>query len=115
MWQNSKINYVFVFEFDTRHHLDWRQLCEVRSIPGFPEYVANRVTASMSISLLSGPHDVAQLQSVREQHDVYILSRHPYWPYGLGYLFPSTYLVPPQPSVASLLQCKQKKAIKVLN
>lgn len=29
-WLNSKINYVFVFEFDTRHHLDWRQLFEVR-------------------------------------------------------------------------------------
>ena len=35
MWQNSKINYVFVFEYDTRHHLDWRQLCEVRTILGF--------------------------------------------------------------------------------
>lgn len=29
IWQNSKINYVFIFEFDTRHHLDWRQLCEL--------------------------------------------------------------------------------------
>ena len=69
----------------------------------------------MSISLLSGPHDVAQLPSVWEQQDVYILSRHPYWTYSLGYLFPSAYLVPPQPSVASLLQCKQKKVIKVLS
>lgn len=25
----AKINYVFVFEFDTRHHMDWRQLSEV--------------------------------------------------------------------------------------
>ncbi|OCK76386.1 EXS-domain-containing protein [Lepidopterella palustris CBS 459.81] len=29
VWHESKINYVFVFEFDTRHHLDWRQLCEL--------------------------------------------------------------------------------------
>jgi hypothetical protein len=29
VWHNSKINYVFVFEYDTRHHLDWRQLAEV--------------------------------------------------------------------------------------
>jgi xenotropic and polytropic retrovirus receptor 1 len=28
-WQYSKVNYVFVFEFDTRDHLDWRQLLEV--------------------------------------------------------------------------------------
>lgn len=29
LWTRSKINYVFIFEFDTRHCLDWRQLCEV--------------------------------------------------------------------------------------
>ncbi len=29
IWKRAKINYVFIFEFDTRHHLDWRQLCEV--------------------------------------------------------------------------------------
>ncbi|KAJ4346898.1 Xenotropic and polytropic retrovirus receptor 1 [Didymosphaeria variabile] len=28
VWLTSKINYVFVFEYDTRHHLDWRQLAE---------------------------------------------------------------------------------------
>lgn len=30
VWGRAKVNYAFVFEFDTRHHLDWRQLCEVR-------------------------------------------------------------------------------------
>jgi hypothetical protein len=30
VWATSKINYVFIFEYDTRHHLDWRQLSEVR-------------------------------------------------------------------------------------
>jgi hypothetical protein len=30
LWTKAKVNYVFVFEFDTRHHLDWRQLAEVR-------------------------------------------------------------------------------------
>lgn len=29
VWHESKINYVFVFEYDTRHHLDWRQLAEL--------------------------------------------------------------------------------------
>ncbi|KAJ9629282.1 Xenotropic and polytropic retrovirus receptor 1 [Taxawa tesnikishii (nom. ined.)] len=29
VWGRAKVNYAFVFEFDTRHHLDWRQLCEV--------------------------------------------------------------------------------------
>ncbi|CAI6304982.1 unnamed protein product [Periconia digitata] len=29
VWSTHKINYVFVFEYDTRHHLDWRQLFEL--------------------------------------------------------------------------------------
>ncbi|KAL4967435.1 SPX domain-containing protein [Aspergillus stella-maris] len=29
VWNRTKINYVFVFEYDTRHALDWRQLTEV--------------------------------------------------------------------------------------
>ncbi|KAF1918641.1 SPX domain-containing protein [Ampelomyces quisqualis] len=30
VWHETKINYVFIFEYDTRHFLDWRQLSEVR-------------------------------------------------------------------------------------
>ncbi|KAL1970941.1 hypothetical protein VTN77DRAFT_2775 [Rasamsonia byssochlamydoides] len=29
IWSKTKINYTFVFEFDTRHVLDWRQLSEL--------------------------------------------------------------------------------------
>ncbi|KAL8966408.1 MAG: hypothetical protein Q9183_003385, partial [Haloplaca sp. 2 TL-2023] len=29
IWTQAKINYVFIFEFDTRHHLHWHQLCEL--------------------------------------------------------------------------------------
>lgn len=29
VWQRAKVNYAFIFEFDTRHHVDWRQLSEV--------------------------------------------------------------------------------------
>ncbi|KAI2609243.1 EXS-domain-containing protein [Hypoxylon sp. NC1633] len=32
MWTANKINYPFIFEFDTRHNLDWRQLS---SFPSF--------------------------------------------------------------------------------
>ncbi|CZT11722.1 related to SYG1 protein [Rhynchosporium graminicola] len=31
IWTRNKINYQFVFEFDTRHNLDWRQLSEFPS------------------------------------------------------------------------------------
>lgn len=29
VWTRAKINYVFIFEFDTRHNLDWHQLSEL--------------------------------------------------------------------------------------
>ncbi|KAI4275638.1 MAG: hypothetical protein LQ337_003069 [Flavoplaca oasis] len=29
IWVKAKINYVFIFEFDPRHNLDWHQLCEL--------------------------------------------------------------------------------------
>jgi len=29
IWARAKINYVFIFEFDTRHNLDWHQLSEL--------------------------------------------------------------------------------------
>lgn len=32
IWNRAKINYVFIFEFDTRHNLDWRQLFEIPSL-----------------------------------------------------------------------------------
>lgn len=31
IWTDNKINYPFIFEFDHRHHLDWRQLAEFPS------------------------------------------------------------------------------------
>lgn len=34
IFHRAKVNYVFIFEFDTRHNLDWRQLSEVRHVPG---------------------------------------------------------------------------------
>jgi hypothetical protein len=32
-WTVSKVSYVFIFEFDPRDHLNWRQLCEVCYFP----------------------------------------------------------------------------------
>ncbi|KAI9889211.1 MAG: hypothetical protein M1814_005727 [Vezdaea aestivalis] len=32
IWNSAKINYVFIFEFDTHHNLDWRQLSELPCI-----------------------------------------------------------------------------------
>lgn len=32
IFSRAKVNYQFVFEFDARHTLDWRQLCEIPSV-----------------------------------------------------------------------------------
>ena len=32
MWRRHKVNYTFIFEFDPRHSLDWRQLAEFPSL-----------------------------------------------------------------------------------
>ncbi|KAI1871859.1 hypothetical protein JX265_005845 [Neoarthrinium moseri] len=31
LWTSNKVNYPFIFEFDPRHHLDWRQLSQFPS------------------------------------------------------------------------------------
>lgn len=31
IWNQNKVNYPFIFEFDQRHHLDWRQLAQFPS------------------------------------------------------------------------------------
>jgi hypothetical protein len=31
VWASNKVNYPFIFEFDPRHHLDWRQLAQFPS------------------------------------------------------------------------------------
>lgn len=30
VWTKAKVNYRFIFEYNTRHTLEWRQLLEVR-------------------------------------------------------------------------------------
>jgi xenotropic and polytropic retrovirus receptor 1 len=35
VWAKAKINYTFIFEFDTKHHLDYRQYLEVISVNQF--------------------------------------------------------------------------------
>ncbi|KAF2125479.1 SPX-domain-containing protein [Dothidotthia symphoricarpi CBS 119687] len=53
VWHEAKINYVFIFEYDTRHYLDWRQLAEVSAQAPSPSFTYLQLTASMLVSLLS--------------------------------------------------------------
>lgn len=42
IWHETKINYVFIFEYDTRHYLDWRQLSEVGVLPSLASFDTNK-------------------------------------------------------------------------
>lgn len=71
----AKVNYQFVFEFDSRHMLDWRQLSEVRTA----QTICKRADANPRIdarpfSLLNGSCYVAQLLSLRWRCHVYLLA-----------------------------------------
>jgi hypothetical protein len=35
LWNRARVNYVFIFEYDTRHVLDWRQLAELPCLFAF--------------------------------------------------------------------------------
>jgi len=94
VWHLSKINYVFVFEYDTRHHLDWRQLAEVSN-----DYTPLGHTLTSIASLLFllpfRLFYVAELQSVWQWRRVYILPGHSNRDHCVDSLFPSASFLPP--------------------
>lgn len=55
IWSRSHINYVFIFEYDTRHVLDWRQLAELPCfflfLNGVFLYLNFQITSSESFFL----------------------------------------------------------------
>ena len=60
VWTKSKINYAFVFEYDTRHTLEWRQLFEVCAGLRRPTTIhANRHSDSIFLYFSSGSFHVA--------------------------------------------------------
>ena len=60
IWTKSKINYAFVFEYDTRHTLEWRQLLEVSTDLGGTQIRDVNIAAdSILFLLLDGPLHVA--------------------------------------------------------
>ncbi|GKT84325.1 EXS family protein [Colletotrichum tofieldiae] len=63
IWTRNKINYPFIFEFDTRNNLDWRQLAEFPSLftfifgvfiwLNFSEYGTNEVYEYYPVALIA--------------------------------------------------------------
>ena len=96
IWTKSKINHAFVFEYDSRHTLEWRQLLEVR----FPRSISLALdidisTDSLLLPLPDGPFHVAQFLMV--QSHVYLLARRPDRLNGHHYI-PASSSVTPQES-----------------
>lgn len=67
VWQRAKVNYAFIFEFDTRHHLDWRQLSEVNHNHHRPNGYKLILVDTVFPRLLSGTDHVAQFQPFRHR------------------------------------------------
>ena len=81
MWTRAKINYPFIFEFDSRHNLDWHQLAEVSNLAGHRKTSAYGVKAPMPVPVLARALPVAQLSAVRHRRHVPLLASRTDWPY----------------------------------
>jgi hypothetical protein len=92
-WTASKVNYVFIFEFDTRHHLDWRQLCEVSRCAFLSLDVSNGLTVAMLLHFPPGLVPVAKLYALRRRRHVSVLSCHLDWIISAHSLFACSYLI----------------------
>jgi hypothetical protein len=64
LWNQNKVNYVFIFEFDNRHHLDWRQLAEVSHTENMIKQNSNRGIVTMCLSSSIGGVPVVQLHQL---------------------------------------------------
>jgi hypothetical protein len=76
-WTRSKVNYFFIFEFDTRHHLDWRQLFEVRIHILLDSRSSNSFVATLSPHFSLWVFRMAKLLTIRDKRHVPVLSSHP--------------------------------------
>ncbi len=76
----AKINYPFIFEFDSRHNLDWHQLAEVSVLIVSQKLVLTNCKAAMFPSVHARAVYVAELPAVRSGCHVLVLacpaSRH---------------------------------------
>jgi hypothetical protein len=76
LWTASKVNYVFIFEFDTRHTLDWKQLSEVSAQPSPSISLSNHRLAPMLLYLSPRLFFVAQLLALWGRRHVSVLPRN---------------------------------------
>ena len=103
VWTKSKINYAFVFEYDTRYTLEWRQLLEVSSQPDICSiHVPHICLDSCFLHFSHGSFHVAQF--FLGQYHVHILARRPDWSDRDNRLFASSSAVPSQSEMVGLFE-----------
>lgn len=106
VWHESKINYIFVFEYDTRHHLDWRQLSEVSCNHLLSDTFCLQRTASLFLFFPSRLLYVVEFQAHRRQRRVHILPCYSYRDLIPPPGQPTASPLLPKSEVATLLHCK---------
>ena len=104
VWTDSKVNYQFIFEFDTRHSLDWRQLSEVYHIASHCQrgrmlIMADTLTFGFSARSLC----LVKLQHVWRAHDVYLLAGYFDIRNSINSLLPLAYAISSQPWMVCIL------------
>lgn len=104
IWTRTKINYVFVFEFDTRSALDWRQLAEVLAVSLLSTYLTLAVTFSVLLS--PGPVHVAQFYV--DQCHVYLLASRAHFRDSRRHVPPVSSALPPKPKMVGIFECESQ-------
>lgn len=74
MWTKAKINYVFIFEFDSRHNLDWHQLAEVSPHSIEEAIILTSYAASMPAAVPPRLICMAQLPAIWKSPYVLVLA-----------------------------------------
>lgn len=106
IWTVHKVNYVFVFEFDTRHHLDWRQLAEVSSACANAILFSDQLTVALLFSATPWTLCMAELLEIWRRGDVHLLSCRSRLHHRVSPLFPGTHTFSSKSELVHSLACE---------
>ena len=103
VWHKSKVNYTFVFEFDTRRQiLDWRQLSEVCCHVPRDTMITDNLIDSLSVILRARPYSVAELSTIWRRLHVRLVASRPRCNDTGHHAAPAPDIVPQEPTMVCL-------------
>ena len=105
VWTRAKINYAFVFEFDTRDSLDWRQLAEVSPCCSLcADFELTSTTDPLLPALPRRRRPVAELPGLHTSRNLHLLAGHPHRTLRPARLLPGQDTLPPFSRLVPLCQ-----------